>query len=64
MRICRANKNQGFPETSPSRHFQLRWQKIQERELETLLWAIDLLALVYFCRWALKKDENNKNDAE
>lgn len=33
--------------------------------METLLWAMDLVAVVYLCFWALKQDgglKKNKND--
>ena len=33
--------------------------------METVLWAIDLIAVVYLCFWALKQDgglKNNKNN--
>lgn len=27
--------------------------------MESLLWAVDLLALVYLCFWALRKDKQD-----
>jgi hypothetical protein len=33
--------------------------------METLLWAIDLIAVVYLCHWAWKQDggqDRNKNN--
>lgn len=30
--------------------------------METVLWAIDLLAVVWACRWALRQDGGLKGD--
>ncbi|MFC4929423.1 hypothetical protein [Massilia sp. GCM10023247] len=32
--------------------------------MESLLWAIDLLAVLYACRWALRADDAEKKAEE
>jgi hypothetical protein len=32
--------------------------------MESLLWALDLLAVVYACRWALRQDTANSKAKE
>lgn len=32
--------------------------------MESLLWAIDLCAVVYLCLWALKTDKRKTKEAE
>ncbi|WP_159628359.1 hypothetical protein [Massilia puerhi] len=30
--------------------------------MESLLWAIDLALVAYFCIWAIREDSNSKHD--
>jgi len=32
--------------------------------METLLWALDLVAVVYLCLWALREDRRAEQDAK
>ena len=32
--------------------------------MESLLWAIDLCAVVYLCLWAVRQDKQNAKDAK
>ena len=32
--------------------------------METILWCLDLLAVVFLCFWALREDKNSRDDGK